>query len=271
LTFHERKRGTPVPVHEIDDDDKDDDKDGDDDKDDTDDKDSPSDEEYNPSEAGDDSEEDGEAGEEDGEADEDGEEDDEGGEGESGEGGEGNAGKGENKGNNANGEAFPTADECDDGLPTPPGYEDAGNSAFPTATIVDTFITPPPKKATSPNKSGNQRAKDTARLEHHLRERHNTISGATALATFSGKKSYADTAKNGRVKTATTCVSNLACFTKGTNKRANVADYANGVPDPNKKAKCVRTVPDGRRTKLDRPKLVGNANQSLPFANTPVE
>ena len=78
-------------------------------------------------------------------------------------------------------------------------------------------------------------------------------------------ESYLNKAKSGEVKTATTSVSNQNCFTKGSNKRANVADYANtggGANKKNKKPRCVRTVPNGHRTNVDRPKLVGNANDS---------
>jgi hypothetical protein len=75
-------------------------------------------------------------------------------------------------------------------------------------------------------------------------------------------ESYLNKAKTGEVKTATTSVSNQNCFTKGSNKRHNVADYANTGGGGNKKAKCTRTVVDGHRTKVDRPTLVGNANDS---------
>ena len=75
-------------------------------------------------------------------------------------------------------------------------------------------------------------------------------------------QSYLNKAKSGEVKTATTSVSNPNCFTKGSNKRPNVADYANTGGGGNKIPRCVRTVPDGHRTKVDRPKLVGNVNDS---------
>jgi hypothetical protein len=177
----------------------------------------------------------------------------------------------------------PTADEAKDGCTTPPADEVEG---IPKAKIVsndcdlaplfeddhadsNSFKTPPPPAKTSPNKSGNQRAKDRAFLEHHLQERHETMTVANVVATLSTRetKTYAEQASSGKVITATTSVSNPNCFTKGANKRANVADYGNSRGNKRPRVtptvpKASRTVLDQHRTKLDRPKLVGNANDS---------